>query len=90
MMAKNLPIGQWLWKIPYRFILDSISAWKSLFAGEAVYFLAILEAHLAFLKWLVINRKKSIFPKEQDAANSVAWYPGSVVWQYFIRGKENF
>jgi hypothetical protein len=36
MMAKNLPAGQLAWKIPLRFLLDSISAWKSLFAGEGV------------------------------------------------------
>jgi GT2 family glycosyltransferase len=89
MMAKCLPPEQWLWKIPFRFILDSISAWKSLFAGEAVYFWAILEAHLAFFKWLAINRKKSIFPKNKRT-KLTGWYPGSIVWQYFIRDKKTF
>jgi GT2 family glycosyltransferase len=89
MMAKNLPTGQWLWKIPYRFLLDSISAWKSLLAGEGVYFMAILEAHLAFLKWVAIKRKESIFPQKKGG-KLMGWYTGSVVWQYFVIGKKTF
>jgi GT2 family glycosyltransferase len=89
MMAKCLPPGQWWWKIPFRFLLDSVSAWKSLFAGEAVYFWAIMEAHLAFFKWLVISRKQSLFPSKKTG-NLEGWYSGSIVWQYFIRGKKTF
>jgi GT2 family glycosyltransferase len=89
MMAKCLPFDQWIWKIPLRFLLDSISAWKSLFNGEAIYFWAILEAHLAFFKWLMISRKKSLFPPKKGGPLS-GWYTGSVVWQYFVRGKKTF
>ncbi|HEX3933362.1 MAG TPA: glycosyltransferase family 2 protein [Puia sp.] len=89
MMAKCLPVEQWLWKIPFRFLLDSVSAWKSLFAGEAVYFWAILEAHLAFFKWLVVSRKKSLFPAKKRG-KLLGWYTGSVVWQYFVKGKKTF
>jgi GT2 family glycosyltransferase len=89
MMAKNLPMGQLLWKMPLRFLLDSISAWKSLFAGEAVYFWAILEAHLAFIKWMIFKRGQSVFPKSRQGALR-GWYSGSVVWQYFVKGKKTF
>ena len=89
MMAKCLPPEQWLWKIPVRFLLDSVSAWKSLFAGEAVYFWAILEAHLAFFKWLVVSRRKSLFPPKKRG-KLLGWYTGSVVWQYFVKGKKTF
>ncbi|HTR29523.1 MAG TPA: glycosyltransferase family 2 protein [Puia sp.] len=89
MMAKNLPAAQCLWKLPYRFLLDSISAWKSLLAGEGVYFLAIAEAHLAFLKWVVINRKQSVFPKKRGGV-LLGWYRGAIVWQYFVLGKKTF
>jgi GT2 family glycosyltransferase len=89
MMAKNLPAGQWLWKIPFRFLLDSISAWKSLLAGEGVYFMAILEAHLAFIKWVAVKRKQSVFPQKRRGKLQ-GWYPGSVVWQYFVVGKKTF
>lgn len=89
MMAKNLPAAQWMWKIPFRFLLDSISAWKSLLAGEGVYFMAILEAHLAFLKWVAFKRKESVFPQKRGGELR-GWYPGSVVWQYFVLGKKTF
>lgn len=89
MMAKCLPAGQRLWKIPFRFLLDSVSAWKSLFAGEAIYFWAIMEAHLAFFKWLVISRKKSLFPLKKTGKPE-GWYTGSIVWQYFVRGRKTF
>jgi GT2 family glycosyltransferase len=89
MMAKNLPPEQWLWKLPFRFLLDSISAWKSLFAGEAVYFWAILEAHLAFFKWLIVSRKNSLYPANKRASLQ-GWYSGSIVWQYFVKGKKTF
>lgn len=89
MMAKNLPATQRIWKIPFRFLLDSISAWKSLLAGEGVYFMAILEAHLAFLKWVAVKRSQSVFPVRRGGKLS-GWYPGSVVWQYFVAGKKSF
>ena len=89
MMAKNLPMGQLLWKMPFRFLLDSISAWKSLFAGEAVYFWAILEAHLAFIKWMIFKRGQSVFPKSRQGV-LMGWYSGSIVWQYFVKGKKTF
>jgi hypothetical protein len=89
MMAKNLPPAQWAWKIPFRFVLDSISAWKSLFAGEGVYFAAILEAHLAFLKWVAFKQKQSIFPQKRKGTLR-GWYTGSIVWQYFVMGKKTF
>ncbi len=89
MLAKNQSPGLLIWKIPLRFLLDSVSAWKSLFPGEAVYFWAILEAHLAFVKWLLFKRKKSIFPQKKGGILR-GWYRGSVVWQYFGAGKKTF
>jgi len=89
MMAKNLPVGELFWKMPVRFLLDSVSAWKSLFAGEAIYFWAILKAHLAFIKWMFFKRKKSVFPKNRRGV-LLGWYSGSVVWQYFVAGKKTF
>jgi len=89
MLAKNLPFGQAIWKIPFRFLLDAISAWKSLFAGEAIYFLAISEAHLAFVKWILFKQNESVFPKKRKASLA-GWFMHSVVWKHFVRGKKTF
>lgn len=89
MLAKNLPYSQLFWKIPFRFFLDAISAWKSLFAGQAIYFMAIGEAHLAFMKWLFWNRNQSVFPRRRKGQLD-GWFLHSVVWKHFVRGRKTF
>ena len=66
MMSKNLPFSKKIWIMPSRYLLDALSAWKGLLTGDGGYFIAIIRAHAAFLKWRLIYRKKSIFPKDKD------------------------
>ena len=89
MLAKNLSVGELWWKIPLRIVLDAISAWKSLFAGQGTYFIAIIEAHGSFVHWLLFKRKKSVWPIIRNG-NVQGWFSGSIVWQYFVRGKTKF
>lgn len=89
MMAKNLPKRQSFWKIPVRLMLDFISAFKSIFAGQFVYFLAVGEAHMAFLKWLMFRQERSVFPIRRKASLT-GWYPHCVAWKHFVEGKERF
>ena len=89
MLAKNLNPFRAIWTIPLRLILDIISATKSLFAGELVYFLAILEAHMAFAKWVFLKRHSSGYPKRKKAAFD-GWLNRSIVWQHFVLGKKTF
>lgn len=89
MMSKNLPASQALWKIPFRLVLDTVSAFKSLLDGQGVYFVAIFKAHLAFLAWMPGRRRKSIFPASR-LGRLEGWYVGSVVWKHFVRGKTRF
>jgi len=89
MMAKNLPKRQSFWKIPLRVMMDFVSAFKSLFAGQFVYFLAVGEAHLAFLKWVLFRQNKSVFPVRRRA-RLCGWYQHSVAWKHFVEGKERF
>lgn len=89
MLAKNLPPLEAGWKIALRILLDAISAWKSLFDGEATYFIAIAEAHWGFAKWLFGGRKGSIFPARRGQATD-GLYRGSIVWKHFVHGKKRF
>jgi GT2 family glycosyltransferase len=89
MLAKNLPLHESIWKIPLRILMDFISAFKSLFAGQVVYFLAVGEAHLAFLKWMLFKQRKSVFPGKRKGVLS-GWYPHSVAWKHFVVGKKRF
>ncbi len=88
MLAKNLPAGEVIWKIPFRILLDVVSAWKSLFAGEATYFIAILKAHLGFARWLLFAKNRRHSFVRQRALQG--WYHKSVIWQHFITGKTTF
>ena len=89
MMAKNLPLTEAIIKIAARFVLDGISATKSLFAGQGKYFVAVIHAHLAFLGWLIAKRSASIFP-DKKSRNWNGYYKGSVVWKHFVQGKKKF
>ena len=89
MLAKNLPPSQLVWKIPLRIILDVVSASKSLFAGEATYFIAVMEAHIGFIRWLVVDKKKSNFPERRNGVLH-GYTKKSVVWKHFISGKDTF
>jgi GT2 family glycosyltransferase len=89
MLAKNLPKRQSIWKIPLRIGMDLISATKSLFAGQWVYFFAVIEAHLAFFKWVLFKQGKSVFPIQRKARLS-GWYMHCVAWKHFVEGKERF
>lgn len=89
MLAKNLPFTESVWKIPFRFVLDTVSGFKSLFNGETVYFAAIWKAHIDFIRWWLFHRHKSIFPKKRTGTLQ-GWYKHSIVWKHFVRGKKKF
>jgi GT2 family glycosyltransferase len=89
MLTKNLPEGQALWKIPFRIGLDIIAGLKGLFAGRVVTLIAILKAHIHYLRWLFFERSKNRFKgKNKTRLHSV--YKGLVIWQYFVNGKKAF
>jgi len=89
MMAKNLPRWEAIWKIPYRFWLDYISAFKSLLAGQKTYYRSVMRAHGSFMKWLFLKRKKGLFPPKKKG-ELYGYLHKSVVWSHFIRGKKTF
>lgn len=89
MLAKNLPFTEMLWKLPVRFFLDAVSAWKGLLTGDIYFFTAIMKAHFAFgwwfVRWYASVKKVS---KPMHTLNGV--YKGSVVWNYFVENKKRF
>ena len=89
MLAKNLPLAESWWKLPLRFLLDTISAFKSLFGGERTYFIAVLMSHGAFVAWLFSRKDKRFMPEKRSALLQ-GWYKGSVVWKHFVKGKSRF
>ena len=89
MLFKNLPRQQLFWKLPLRLLLDVITAWKGLLAGEGAYFIAILKAHTGFAKWVFFKQHISTMPVSRTGLLR-GWLNKSIVWAYFVRGKRKF
>lgn len=89
MICKNLPLNELIWKLPFRILLDSISAWKGLLTGDIWFFTAIIKAHLGFFYWF-ISRFKPFNYKKSPMSLLGGVYNQSVVWNYFINQKKHF
>ena len=89
MICKNLPLRELIWKLPFRLLLDSISAWKGLLTGDIWFFTAIIKAHMGFYYWLL----RRFRPTQNTGLAMVSLggvYHKSVVWNYFIDQKKRF
>lgn len=90
MLWKNLPPSEKWWKVPFRISLDQVSALKGLLSGDGGYFLAIIKAHFAFLRWLAGSRKKSKSPVRKPIGKLSGVFRGNIVWQHFVKNKKRF
>ena len=89
MLAKNLPRSEKWWKIPFRMMLDIISAVKGLFSGDAGYFVAIFRAHLGFIKW-IFTKKPAHKLRRRKLVQLRGVYPGNIAWRHFVKKKNRF
>jgi len=89
MLYKNYTWQTGIWKIPFRMILDGIAAWKGLLSGDGGYFVMVIKAHLHFWKWVLLEKKRSVFPANKNGKVS-GMYNGSIVWDHFISKKNTF
>lgn len=90
MLAKNLPWTEKWWKIPVRFGLDAISAWKGLLTGDKAFFLAIMKAHMAVMAiWMRTKRGGGAWPRKAFCSMDGV-YAGSIVWNYFVKKRKGF
>ena len=89
MLSKNLPFSKKIWIIPARNFLDGISAWKGLLTGDVGYFIAILRAQVAFIKWWLFYQKKSVFPVTKKG-NLSGYLQKNMAWQHFVQKKRYF
>jgi GT2 family glycosyltransferase len=88
MMGKNLPLGNAIFKIPFRIMLDLISGVYYTLKNKSLTDLgAIIKAHWAFVTSIgTISAKRDKFPYFSSKGLSNI----SVVWKYFIKGKKKF
>ena len=94
MLGKNLPIAELIWKIPIRFCLDAISAWKGVLQGDFSFFYAIVKAHMSVMsiwtKQLIINSSKKGRTSKKPMKTISGVYNGSIIWQHFIKKQTKF
>jgi GT2 family glycosyltransferase len=88
MLSKNLPLHERLYKIPLRFLLDGVNAWKDLLTGNSVTSRAVFNAHKATVQWWFLGKKNHQQKKPFSKLKGV--YTGSIVWQYFIKKQTTF
>ncbi len=89
MIYKNSSAGDLFLKMPIRFGLDALAAYKGLFAGEGRYFIAIAKAHLHFVKWIFFQKKLTV-KTHTNSKKLNGIYNGSILWQYYFRKKKTF
>ena len=90
LLWKNLPFSEKIWKIPFRMLLDQVSALKGLLGGDMGYFIAIFKAHIGFLDWLVFQPKKKSRLPRKPLRSLPGVFDGNVVWEHFARKKKFF
>jgi len=89
MLSKNLQWKEKIWKLPFRFFLDVLFAFKNLFSGYHASFVAIFEAYISVIKWSFTSKNKSRL-KKVSMKKLTGVYNGSIVWDYFIKRKKRF
>jgi len=89
MLSKNLPFPHSIWILAVRNLLDAVSAWKGLLTGDGRYFIAVVRAHIAFVKWWLFHRENSVFPAQRKRKLQ-GYFSGSIVWLHFVKKKKTF
>jgi GT2 family glycosyltransferase len=89
MMAKNMPWFELIWKLPIRFALDAVAAWKGLMDGNRGYWWAIARAHFHFMYWFILGKRETPKIRKPKKVNA-GWYRGVMIWSYYVLGKRRF
>jgi GT2 family glycosyltransferase len=91
LIYKNIE-GKYLFRSLFmRMVLDGVAAFKFLFTNGFSHFYAILRAHMHFYRLLpVIQQKRRILKSEERIRNTTGVYMGSIVADYFLRGRKKF
>ncbi|HEY6162069.1 MAG TPA: glycosyltransferase family 2 protein [Bacteroidia bacterium] len=91
LLCKNHAPGYFLLKMFLRMSLDGIAGWKFLLGGQVRHLWAVLRAHVSFY-WTLGHtlRKRREMKKRIKVYSTSAIYRGSVVLEYYLRGKKKF
>lgn len=88
MLYKNLPFKERCWKIPLRLFMDLANGGRELMKGHFYYTWSVLKAHWAFFFRIIFRIYGPKAPLLQSLKKLDGVYPGSIVYEYFIRKKK--
>ena len=89
MLVKNLDVLEKIFKIPVRLLLDNVAAMQALMKGDVKTFTSIQKAHVNFIKWNFLLKKRDHLPKRK-LTEFTGVYNGSIVKKFFIEKKKTF
>jgi GT2 family glycosyltransferase len=91
LIYKNIE-GKYLFRSLFmRMVLDGVAAFKFLFTNGFKHFYAIIRAHMHFYRLLPsIRQKRKQLKVLEHNRNTKGVYMGSIVADYFLRGKKHF
>ncbi len=89
LLYKNLPAQKRVGILFSRMLLDGLAGMQFLLKGEIAQITAIIKAHRDFYGYVLFEKNKQNLALELDK-NEVISYPGSIVWDYFIRKIKKF
>ncbi|HXI00164.1 MAG TPA: glycosyltransferase family 2 protein [Sphingobacteriaceae bacterium] len=87
MIKKNMPFFSSIYILFIRLWMDLLSLIKFALEGKFRNARAINKAHIYFFKHLFAHNSEQVNAEQFNAAGL---YPGSIVWQYFIKKKKKF
>jgi len=87
LLYKNLSTASLLVKLPIRLMLDYVAVIRFLFTGCKADAIAVIKAHIGFLKDLGATKRKRRILKQYPFSNQ-NMYKGLVLWEYFLMRKK--
>lgn len=90
MLHRNLPSASAIWVIPARLILNITSILFFFVKGHFRISFAATKAHIFYLKWVLFHPTTATATKKISMNKIKPMYHGSIVYNYYIRGKKKF
>jgi GT2 family glycosyltransferase len=98
MLIKNCPPGRLLWLMPLRFGLDVLAAFRELVEGRREMASAAWRGSTDTWRHLGTWWRKAKDTRDHieahrygpDRSHAPGWFHGSIVWQFFVRGKKTW
>ena len=87
-LIKHWKTWSLLFKLPIRLLLDYIAALKFVFDGNPQHALAVLKAHMDFVKQSGLTRHKRKALKHKYPFSNRNTYRGLIALEYFLLGKK--